>query len=232
MRTLPSWQREAGAGHLPSLSPPLPGLLEPPARGHCLSGGCRAQGALLVCSSSQGSGTTAPPLTCGVLGASWQRCGPAALSCRATQSSTSLPSSASFVAPSLLRYGVGLPGPLGPTGCREVSLAGEGWVLNRGKAPFWRGCWWVVGVCSLEPHRLFKSRLHPFSSVALGRASEPLTSELSCCAVRQLVLSGLVHVRQTICVKEPGTWRLPDMLFLLLSPWRGQVCPPGQSGSF
>ena len=61
-------------------------------------------------------------------------------------------------------------------------------MLSRGKAPFRRGCWWVVGVCCLEPRGLFKSRLLPFSSVALGRASEPLNSELSCSAVRQLWL--------------------------------------------
>lgn len=53
-----------------------------------------------MCSCSQGSGTTAPPLICGVLGASWRRCGPAAPSCRATRSSTSSPSSASSAAPS------------------------------------------------------------------------------------------------------------------------------------
>lgn len=67
----------------------------------------------------------ARPLTFGVLGASWRRCGLEALSCRVTQSSTSLPSSASSVAPSLQRCVSRLRVP---KGCRDpgpVASSGE-----------------------------------------------------------------------------------------------------------
>lgn len=139
-------------------------------------------------SSSQGSGTTAPPLTCGVPGASWRRCGPAALSCRATRSSTSLPSSASSAAPSPLRCVARLPGPLVPAGCRDplVSLAGEEWGVEQKESSLWRGSCWGDRACPLGPHRLCGSVTGPFCG--LGWAFGLHTSELSFSSVKQLCL--------------------------------------------
>lgn len=169
-------RRGQGLGIWPGPSLPLLGLLEPLAPGHCVSEGPQAQGVLLVHSSSQGSGTMAPPLTSGVLGASWQRCGPAALSCRATRSSTSLPSSASSAAPSPLRCVARLPGSLEPAGCRdpEVSLAREEREVEQRESSGEVASGGTGAV--LAPS--------PVSAVALGTAFERLTSEVSFSSVK------------------------------------------------
>lgn len=99
------------------------------------------------------------PLTFGVLGASWRRCGLEALSCKAIRSSTSLPSSASSVVPSLQRCvtrlrvlrDAGIPLPMAVVKSEVLSGEESGW---------WSLLVYGLSCCDRVPEKNKSTKIH------------------------------------------------------------------------